>query len=83
MKHDANLARVQALRDADSRGIPPLPPFLWAPVLDHVEDVLTRHAPIDEGTLVPEVYCDESSHPWPCPDYTSALTLLDTLDGGA
>ena len=54
--HDANLARVQALRER-------LKSVAALLALIHVEDVLTRHPEGDE-------------------DYTSALTLLDALDGG-
>lgn len=76
--HETNLARVTALRSGrwitgDS--------FRQAAV-DHIEDVLTRHAP-QVRPLSKVAHCLPC---WgllfPCPDYASALALLDALDGG-
>lgn len=88
MTHDDNLARVQALRED---GAP------WClgnmrvetAVCDHIEDVLTRHAPdYDETYTEPNggavlAPCFDCGDDWPCADYTSALALLDALDGGS
>lgn len=89
MTHADNLTRVQVLRGPDTPMQTVFYPWVAA-VADHLEDVFTRHAPyLDE----PERGCRCQiagrmnrmmfDLRWPCPDYASALRLLDALDGGA
>ena len=81
--HDANLARIQALRGQSWMSAQGPVPIHHAPTLDHVEDVLTRHYPsVTWAGTEPLVRCGCRYETWPCPDHTSALTLLDALDGG-
>jgi hypothetical protein len=90
--HEDNLARVQTLRDDPHFRVAASVRYTvgrWkrivtGPLLDLIEDVFTRHAPerfvhADVGPRCMEP-CDTD---WPCPEYASALTLLDALDGGA
>lgn len=91
MTHDDNLARVKALRDDHDRG-PRCDIAMMDATLDHIEDVLTRHAPhlrATSGSSFPghtptRIYvCGRCRAFYPCPDYASALALFDALDGGS